>query len=475
MTIRFGTDGWRAIIAEEFTFGNVRRLTAAIERAMSGGRTGGAPVVVGHDTRFLSDRFAGAVAETLLGAGRPVVLSEGPCPTPAASCQTVACSAPFAIVITASHNPAAFNGVKIKDASGSSADTDVTSACERSIRDHEYPPRMDLAEGRARGLLIEKSFEPAHVERLSKMVDLPALRAAGFSVVADPMYGAAGRLLERILAGGRTTVDTIRSERDPLFGGSHPEPIEDHLTILRDKVRSCAASAGFATDGDGDRIGAFDEKGQFVSPLRIAPLLALHLIRRGRRGPLGKTFANTLLLDRIAKQHGLPFTTFPVGFKHIAKAMRDGRMLLGGEESGGIGIEGYIPERDGVLVSLMLLQAMADQGKPLGQMVEEMGQAYGEYHYRRRDLACPSDVGGALVRRLHEKPPSTIGGLRITGIDALDGLKLLFGEDGWVLFRASGTEPVLRVYSEAPNPDALDAIMNEALSLVVEQLDKSPH
>jgi phosphomannomutase len=284
-------------------------------------------------------------------------------------------------------------------------------------------------------------------------------------VVADPMHGACGRLLEQMLVGGSTQVTTLHSDPDPLFGGVHPEPLERHLQDLRATVLSTRAAAGLATDGDGDRIGAFDEKGQFVSPLRIAPLLAWSLIRKGRQGPLAKTFANTILLDRIAQRYGLPFTTFPVGFKYIASEMQAGRLLLGGEESGGIGIEGFIPERDGTLISLMLLQAMVDAGKPLSGLVAELTHEFGETFYSRQDLALPSAQGKRVVDRLRGAPPASMGGVRITGIDPLDGIKLLFGGDGWILLRASGTEPVLRVYAEMPSEASLAAVMSEAVRL----------
>ncbi len=470
MAIRFGTDGWRAIIAEEFTFGNVRRVTCGIERAMrdltpAAQGPGSDLVIMGHDTRFLSSRFAVAASETLLAAGRRVLLADSESPTPAVSAQVVASCAAFGIVITASHNPAIFNGVKVKDPAGSSADEKITAACEGRVPE-EVPPAIDLSEGIRSGRLSRASFLPAHRERLARMVDLDAIRKAGFKIAADPMHGACGTLLSTILEGGSSTVKTIHAEPDPLFGGLHPEPVEDNLDELRREVISGRHHAGFATDGDGDRIGAFDERGDFVSPLRIAPLLAWSLIKKGRRGPLGKTFANTLLLDRIARHYDLPFSIFPVGFKYIAAEMRAGRMLLGGEESGGIGVEGFIPERDGTLVSLMLLQAMVDEQKPLSEMVRDLTRQFGELHYRRRDLPCPSADGRRLVDRLRGSPPRILGGMKITGQDNLDGLKLLFGDDGWILFRPSGTEPVLRVYSEAPTRERLEAVMSEALALV---------
>ncbi|HET6372964.1 MAG TPA: phosphoglucomutase/phosphomannomutase family protein, partial [Candidatus Polarisedimenticolia bacterium] len=320
MAIHFGTDGWRAVIAEEFTFANVRRVIAAIDRALSSvgpPRAEAPPVVVGYDTRFLSRMFATAAAETLLGAGRRVLLSDQACPTPASSCQVVASSSPFAVVITASHNPAVFNGVKIKDSTGASAGSEITSAAEAQLADVE-PASTPISEGLASGRFQETSFAAAHRDRLCRMVDLPAIASAGFKIAVEPMHGACGRLLETMLAGSKCDVVTIHADPDPLFGGRHPEPVEQNLEDLRRLVPGGRFDVGFATDGDGDRIGAFDERGQFVSPLRIAPLLALNLIKKGRRGPIGKTFANTLLLDRIARHFGLPFVTFPVGFKYIA-------------------------------------------------------------------------------------------------------------------------------------------------------------
>ncbi|MCI0344453.1 MAG: hypothetical protein L0221_03270, partial [Chloroflexi bacterium] len=242
----------------------------------------------------------------LAAAGRSVLLASGPCPTPACSAQVVSSSASFGLVVTASHNPPAFNGIKLKDEGGGSAGTDLTAACESRLPEGE-PPVLPLADAEARGLVRRLDFGPAHVDRLSRMVDLEAIRRAGLRVVTDCMHGTCGRLLERLLAGGATRVETLHPSPDPLFGGLHPEPLEQNLEELRRAVRASGADAGFATDGDGDRIGAFDDSGRFVSPLRLAPLLAWSLIRKGRRGPLAKTFANTLLLDRIARRYGLPF------------------------------------------------------------------------------------------------------------------------------------------------------------------------
>lgn len=465
MTLKFGTDGWRAIIADEFTFANVRRVCAGISHAFvpQGARPGIA--VVGHDTRFLSPSFAAAAAETLLAAGHRVLLARESAPTPAASCAVVQHQASFGVVITASHNAAPFSGVKIKDAAGSSAGSEATSAVEAGIPD-EPPAGMSLEEGERRGALARVSFAEAHAAQLGRAVDIPALRASGLQVVADPMHGACGHLLESLLAGGTAAVRTINANPDPLFGGRHPEPLEKNLGALRHEVLERRADAGFATDGDGDRIGAFDERGVFVSPLKIAPLIAWSFLKAGRRGTLGKTFANTILLDRVAKHYAQPFHVFPVGFKHLARELAAGRMLLGGEESGGIGIAGYIPERDGVLISMLILQAMHEEQKPLSELVADMVGTFGALCYRRLDLPCASERGLGLVASLKQRLPADVGGMRVTGYDDLDGLKLLFGEDGWLLFRASGTEPVLRIYAEVPAEERLDAVMTHALRLV---------
>ncbi len=472
MTLKFGTDGWRAVIADEFTFANVRRVCAGVSRAFAPAGAQPGIAVVGHDTRFLSSSFASAAAETLLAAGHRVLLTRGPAPTPAVSCAVVDAGASFGVVITASHNAAQFSGVKIKEAVGSSAWSETTSAIEAGIPD-TVPPGMPLDEGERRGALSRVSFAGAHTAQIGRVVDLPALRASGLRVVADPMHGACGRLLESLLEGGTARVTTINAHPDPLFGGHHPEPLEMNLATLKHAVLERGAEAGFATDGDGDRIGAFDERGVFVSPLRIAPLIARSLLKKGRRGPLGKTFANTILLDRVARHFGQPFHVFPVGFKHLARELAAGRMLLGGEESGGIGIAGYIPERDGVLISLLIMQAMHEEQKPLSELVADMVGAFGDLCYRRVDLPCAPERGLRLVASLARRLPEDVGGMRVTGYDDLDGLKLLFGEDGWLLFRASGTEPVLRIYAEVPAQERLDAVIAHALRLVDDRLDTS--
>jgi phosphomannomutase len=460
MSLRFGTDGWRAVIADEFTFDNVRLAVRAVHEVMPASKS---PVAVGHDTRFQSAAFARAAAEVLAAGGRDVLLTSGPCPTPAVSCQVVAASSPFGLSITASHNPPEFNGLKIKSARGASAPPEITRLVERRLSANAPSGAPAATPGTIRTV----SFLEEQRRRLATMVDLERIRRAGLTVAFDSMHGAALDALERMLDGGATRVETLRGVPDPLFGGVHPEPLEANLAPLASRMRAGGADIGLATDGDGDRIGAFDEKGRFVTPLQIAPLLAMRMIAAGKRGEICKTFANTILLDRIAKRNGMPFSVHPIGFKHIAERMEAGGFLIGGEESGGIGIAGYLPERDGLLISLLLLELIASEGEPLSVLISRMEKEYGVLRYFRRDIPCAPEKGRLLAEGLKRDTPAVLGGMKVTGIDPLDGVKLLFGDDGWILARPSGTEPVLRVYCEAPTDAAVNAALEELLALVV--------
>ena len=458
VSIKFGTDGWRGVIADDFTFDNLRRAVQAVHEVMP---RSAAPVPVGHDTRFHSAAFARTAAEILAAGGRDVLLTDGPCPTPAVSCQVVASASPFGISITASHNPAEFNGLKIKSPRGSSAPPDVTRRVEERLA-----RGAGVSSGGAAGAIRSFSFLDEHRRRLISMVDLELIRRSGLTVAFDAMHGATLRALEEIVSGGSTRVETLRGTPDPLFGGVNPEPLEANLAPLGERTRRGGADIGLATDGDGDRIGAFDERGRFVTPLQIAPLLALRMIAKGMRGEICKTYANTILLDRIARKNGLPFSVHPIGFKYIAERMEAGGFLIGGEESGGIGISGFLPERDGLLISLMLIEAIASEGKPLSELLSRMEQEYGALSYFRRDIPCDPAKGRALTEGLKSHPPSLLGGMRVTGVEDLDGVKLLFGQDGWILARPSGTEPVLRVYCEAATAELVRAALDDLLELV---------
>lgn len=457
--IRFGTDGWRGRIADDFTLAGVRRCAAAVAAYLPSTGLFAARVAIGFDGRFLSPRFAREIAAVLADSGHTPHLSPEPIPTPALSRQ-VAVAADLGVMITASHNPPEYSGVKLKGPYGGTLDPEETRRVERLI-----PPADPGPPGGGSWPRVD-SFLPSYLRALRARVDAREILRSRIRVVADSMHGMGGRLLERALSGGRIAVSTVRAEPDPLFGGTSPEPISPHLGPLVEAVRRRRAAVGIATDGDGDRIGAVDERGRFLSPLTLLPLLAMHVIEvRGERGGIAKTFAGSLRMERIAQRHGLPFFELPVGFKHVAALLRKGEILLGGEESGGFGFRGYLPERDGILSALLILEALAASGRPLSDLVARMEKEYGRYSYDRIDLACPSARGRQIVESLAASPPRRVAGMKVTGIDRLDGLKLLFGEDGWLLIRPSGTEPVLRLYCEAPTGSAVLTALRHAARL----------
>jgi phosphomannomutase len=457
LAIRFGTDGWRGIIADDFTFDNVRAVAQALADLVHEEGRSVAPIPVGHDVRFLSRRFAEAVAGVLEGNGLPTILPDAPTTTPMVSCQVVAAGAPLGVCVTASHNPPEYNGLKIKAAFGGSAPPELTARLEDLIG--RRAPRAGRAPDRRHPYL------PAYVPRLAAVVSLESIRRSRLRVVVDSMHGAGDRILEGLLRGRRTRVLTIRADADVLFGGVSPEPHPRNLGPLAAAVIRHRAHIGLATDGDADRIGVVDEAGRVVSPFQVFALLALHLIEtKGWRGAIARTFANTLLAERIAKRHGLPFYDLPIGFKHIARLMLEQDVLIGGEESGGIGVKRFLPERDGILVGLLLIEMLAAGGKRLSKRIAALEEEYGRYVYRRVDLPLPSERGRRAVAGIKAHPPSRLAGVRVKGIDTLDGVKLLLGDEGWILFRASGTEPLLRVYCEARTAALADRLVRAGLA-----------
>ena len=454
MTIRFGTDGWRGIIADEFTFDNVRAVAQAVAAVIRQTDGSGKPVPVGHDVRFLGPRFAEVTASILEGNGIPTVLADGPVTTPMVSCQVVASGAPLGVCITASHNPATWNGFKLKAAFGGSAPPELTARVEALLG--RTPPRT------AQPPATRQSFLPAYLPRLGAVVDRGVIRRAPLRVVVDSMHGSGGRILEGFLKRGRTRIETVRALPDPLFGGTPPEPRPENLGPLREAVVRVRAHIGIATDGDGDRIGVCDETGRVLSPFQIFSLVALHLIENRKwTGGIARTFANTLVAERIARRFNRPFYDLPIGFKHIAALMRHEDILIGGEESGGIGVKNYLPERDGILIGLVLLEMLAVSERRLTRAVARVEKEYGRFAYRRVDL--PVERAQEGVRGIRDDPPARLAGIPVERIDSLDGVKLLLGEAGWILFRASGTEPLLRVYCEARNEALVDALIAAGL------------
>ncbi len=466
MTIKFGTDGWRAVISDTFTFNNLRLVAQAIADMVLEGHLNGEPqVVIGYDTRFLSDRYAADVARVMAANGITSWLTRADTPTPSISFSVVHKQADAGIVITASHNAPRYNGIKLKSAYGGSASPEqgrqVESFLERNQERMHGPNLIDF-DAALRQDLIRK-FDPAwaYYEHLGTMVDLDVISKSELRVVADPMYGSGRGALNEILSRSRCHVHEIRGEMNPGFGGIHPEPIARYLVALSAAIQNGLGSVGIATDGDADRVGAVDDRGQFVDPHRIFALVLRYLLeKREWRGAVVRTVSTTRMIDRLAERYDLALHETPVGFNHIANYMINGDVLMGGEESGGMSIRGHIPEGDGVLMGLLLLEVLADSGATLSELVRDLLQDVGPAHYARSDLRLARPVAKAdMVRRLTEGAPAAIGGVAVRDVATVDGVKYLMADDGWLLIRPSGTEPVLRVYAESPDPKMVESLL----------------
>ncbi len=461
--IKFGTDGWRAVIAREFTFANLERVAQAYAEFLKT-QSDQPFVVVGFDRRFLSEHFAQCAAEVMAGNGFRVARFTEAQPTPVISWAVKDLGATGGIVITASHNPATFNGFKIKAPWGGSAAPETTAAVEKLV-DATSPKNGDLAVDSHEVLAASVA---SYRKQIASYIDLERIRSASGNVVIDPMHGSAGRWVEGFLSGGTISVETIRDARDPLFGGVNPEPIDQNLGALKERVVHNGALVGLATDGDADRVGAVDELGQTMTMHDVVPLMLLHLARhRQMTGSVVVTVSQSVLTKRIAAAMGLKLYETAIGFKYIADLMLAEDILIGAEESGGIGVKGHIPERDGILNSLLFMEAIVASGKPPSQMLADMHREFGEFRFGRRDLHMPVSRGQELVAKLAEQPPTQIGGEEVIGVNTTDGTKVMFQDESWLLFRQSGTEPVLRIYSEATSFEKRDMLLDAGISVTL--------
>jgi phosphomannomutase len=458
--IKFGTDGWRGVIGDDFTFANVRRVAAATAEYV---RAEGEPsrgLVIGYDTRFLSAESARLAAEVVAAAGIPVVLADRDTPTPAISHAVVSRQAAGAIVITASHNPYDWNGLKFKAAYGGSAAPHIIRRIEAHLRKLDLVPRR--ASQRKAATIRTADLITPYLERLKELIHLDRIRASGRKFVIDPMYGAARGCIARLFAEAGIPHREIHGEHNPIFPGLNPEPIEPHVEELRRAVRAGDCDAGFATDGDADRVGAVDRHGEFIDSHKIFCILLKHLVENlGRRGEVVKTFSTTTMVDKLCRRFGLPFHVTPIGFKYITELMLTRDVLIGGEESGGIAIKGPVPERDGILNSLLLAEVMADTGRTLGELVVELSRQFGPHHYARLDLKIEKAAIDRVMRQLRQHKVRTIAGLEVTAMEDLDGIKLVLGETAWLLVRRSGTENLLRLYAETPSPEHTRLLLEE--------------
>jgi len=464
--IVFGTDGWRGIIADDFTYENVRKVSYAIARYILRAANAANGVLVGYDNRFSSEHFARAAAETIAMTGTPVWLAEAPCPSPAISLLVRQHQAAGGIMITASHNPPRWNGIKLKASYGSSALPSIVAQVEAELREvltNDIPTLPHRPE-----LLRSIDILTPYLDTLDKLIDWEKVRSAGMRFVVDPMHGAARGLLAALMRRHGVVCDEIRGTRDPLFGGVNPEPIEPHVAALRDALRSGNYDAGFAADGDGDRIGAMDRDGTFITPHQVFAILLWHLAgTRKLSGDVAKTFSTTKLLDKIAARFGRKVHEVPVGFKYICELMLEQNILIGGEESGGIGVNFHLPERDATVVALLLAEVMAWPRKSLGELVAQLHAEFGEHHYGRLDLDSlrPGQKERAIE---HFSAPKLQSFLEwpVVRRENLDGVKAYLGDVGWVMVRASGTEPMLRVYAETTSPTTTRRVLNAVGELV---------
>lgn len=477
MSIEFGTDGWRAVISEEFTFANVRKVAQAIAETtladVEQGRLAAPPtMVVGFDTRFLSDRYAIAVAEVLAANGIAVWLAQGDAPTPMVSFAIVDKGASGGVMITASHNPPRYNGIKLKAANGGSASSTDAKAVEARIKANEAagvaPRQLALESALDRGLVQRFNPFPAYEVHLRKLVKFDVIRQANVRVVVDAMYGAGRIYLRRLLEDAGCQVTELRNEMNPGFNGIHPEPIERHLKPLLLEMGSGRYQIGLATDGDADRIGAVDPNGRFIDPHCIMALLVEYLVHeRGLRGSIVKTVSTTQMLNRLALRYSLDLHETPVGFNHISAFMMREPVLLGGEESGGISILGHIPEGDGLLMGMLLVEMVASRGKTLGTLLHELMAApdIGYFHYARLDQSVPPFNKKTLVSGLMAALPETLAGQPLAQVSDKDGVKYILHDDSWLLIRPSGTEPVLRIYAEGHSESQVQQLLQQGAEL----------
>jgi len=458
--IKFGTDGWRAVIADDFTFANVRRVAGAIASYVLKHEDPSRGVVVGYDTRFGSPSFARAAAEVLAAAGIPVQLSNDYVPTPAVSYAVKNSGTAGAVVITSSHNPWNWNGVKFKANFGGSATPAIMKIIEEETAAGAMPKGKPAN-------IEEVDLKPAYVRAITRFADLDLIAKARFKFAVDSMYGSGRGVLAGIFGEHGIEFLAIRQEVNPLFPGINPEPIEPHVRMLQDAVVREKCHAGLATDGDADRIGAVAEDGSFVDSHKCFSVLLDWLLRRKQwPGEVVRAFNTTGMIDRIAAKHGRKLNECPIGFKHIADLMMDREIVMGGEESGGIGYSKFLPERDGLLNCLLLANVMAEEKKPLGELVASLQKEYGAHYYGRRDLHIPDDLKLGTIARARSGDTARLGRYGIRKKENLDGIKFFLeastngnGAEPWVLFRASGTEPLLRIYSEAASPELVQEIL----------------
>ena len=469
MAIKFGTDGWRAIIGEDFTFDNVRLCAQGAADLLKSHNLAQRGFVVGYDTRFASAQFAAAVAEVMTANGVPTLLCDRTAPTPTIAYNLVAKDAGAGCVITASHNPAAYNGFKYKPDYGGSALPEIVAELEERINGaaSRGALRMPLADAEARGLLEYFNPLPDYLAHIASFVDVAAIRNAGLDIIVDAMHGAGAGYFAELLDGGSTRVSEIRAEPNPAFPAmAQPEPLAHNLEPLMNEVSDRTADVGLANDGDADRLGVIDDDGRFITTLQTYALLCMHqLDTLGRRGPIVRSITMTGMIDKLGAIYDVPVHETPVGFKYLGPVMMSEDALLAGEESGGYAFRGNVPERDGILSGLMLLDMMVKTDMGVADLLAELEDKVGPHHYDRLDLHFDESQRSAILARLQRGAPASLGGKRVERVDTIDGFRYLLSGGYWTLVRFSGTEPLLRIYAEAESPAAVRLLLDEARAL----------
>jgi phosphomannomutase len=462
--IRFGTDGWRALIADEFTFENVARCAEGLCAHLKEMGVADRGLVVGYDTRFLSPEFAQTVADVCSAQGIKVYLADKSAPTPVLSYNVLHHQAGGAAIITASHNPGQWNGFKFKPDYAGSATQEITDRLEQSIAKVPAKPVSRVAEGRNSSLIEAIDPSPPYLERIAALVDLDAIKDAGLNVYVDSMYGAGGGYLPILLSGGKTTVTELHGNRNPAFPGmEQPEPIAHNLTEISSLMAKDGASVGIALDGDADRLGIIDENGKFVTTLDTFSILAQYLLeQKQQRGALVKGVTSSIALNQLGEAYGVDVHELRVGFKNIGPKFTEVDALMGGEESGGFAFRGHIPERDGILSGLYFLEYMAATGDSPTQLLQRLIDKVGPHSYHRRDIGFQASDRQRILDKLESGGLTEIAGVPILDTDSIDGKRFQV-EDGWLAVRFSGTEPLLRIYAEAATPEMVTRLLDGAM------------
>lgn len=464
-SIKFGTDGWRDIIADRFTFANVRVVAQGIAAVVNNRELARRGIVMGYDNRFLSREFAEAVAQVLVGNGIKVFMPGKPLPTPVVAFGVRFHKAGGAIMITASHNPPQYNGIKFIPEYAGPALPDITDEIEEEIGrviDGAKIYELSSQEAHQLGLMYDLEVDDCYVKHLKKLVNLPEMAGEPPTIVVDPMFGAGIGYVDFILREAGYRVVTINNWRDPLFGGSMPEPTDVMLADLKAAVLEHGAVLGLALDGDGDRFGVINEKGNYMSPNRVLHLLLPYILStRTFRGPVARTLATTHLLDRVAEANGIGVIETPVGFKYIGECLREKGCIMGGEESGGMSILGHVPEKDGILGTLLVAEMVAVSGRTMTELLHDFVQEYGDMESARLDIRYDEKNREQMLNRLREYRPRHILDQPVVSVSEREGKKIVMEDDSWVLIRMSGTEPVFRLYVEASDQEHLLSIQEE--------------